>query len=249
MAGLLAAEDLHPQPNCQIVPLRGHEVWAQFRTITIFKKFGIKRNCASEEFHVFAVAGRVPLQLREREVVGVEPKEPQGSIRGREYRCQPMFVAFVHCYDGHVLDVHAVLGVTVASSPRVHARIGAGPAGRSTRLHYNKFCNNLCRCELESHGFESPGYNRLTGAAEYGSCAWNRVQMGSCRRPFAVPRDQLQGPKRAACQSGAKRRFVDCEWLANLNLQVWLTEAIDRAMELKLTVLKPPRKYCTVRSQ
>lgn len=62
-SGSLAAEHLDPKPDCQVVPLRGCEVWAKFRTITIFKDREIERYRASQEFHVLAVAGRLPFQF------------------------------------------------------------------------------------------------------------------------------------------------------------------------------------------
>lgn len=62
-SGSPAAEHLDPEPDCQVVPLCGCEVWAKFRTITIFKNREIERYGASQEFHVLAIAGRVPFQF------------------------------------------------------------------------------------------------------------------------------------------------------------------------------------------
>src|ERR1035438_6320010 len=93
------------------MPLGSGEIRPKLRPVPFFQSREIKWGGAGQELHILAIAPRVSLQLRKRQIVGFKAGEAHSAIRAREDRNQPVLMVLRDGDNTHVLHVYAVLPV------------------------------------------------------------------------------------------------------------------------------------------
>jgi hypothetical protein len=93
----------------QIVPLRDRKIRPQFLSIPALDEIQVKWNRPGEVLYIFTVAGQVPLEFRERQIVSFQSQEREAPIRRWEHRNQAVGVIFGDRNNPYMLHVYAML--------------------------------------------------------------------------------------------------------------------------------------------